>query len=505
MIASIIGPQPEIVKPQSAAARLSPKERRELAVKVVARTEPVKALAEQNDVSRKFLYTQAKKAEEALEDAFDPTTKDPDSRVLFHIPVTKQWLLQVVLALVLICRSSIRGVCEFFAAVLDFPISVGSIHNILHQAAHSARQINEREDLSAIRVGAHDEIFQAGKPVLTGAHVASTYCYLMALAEHRDADTWGVHLLDLSEQGLNPDHTVADGGNGMRKAQADVWPGTPCRGDVFHPLLDMGRLSFFLKNRAKKAASYVEKLEEKIFRQMRRCKDPGGLYKSASLARAEAKKAADLAEAVETLSTWLREDILSLVGPDFETRQELFDFVVENLKSREHLSPRRIGLVRRALENQRDQFLAFAQVLDQELQEIARSFKVPTALVRGVYELQGLPDEDTSKWQHHARLRAHLGNAFYPIQEAVRDVLATTVRASSIIENLNSRLRTYFFLRRHLNQFYLDLLRFFLNHRRFLRSERPERTGKSPVEILTGRAYPHWLETLGFERFRRAA
>jgi hypothetical protein len=501
MIASIIGPQPEIVKPQSAAARLSPKERRELAVKVVARTEPVKALAEQNDVSRKFLYTQAKKAEEALEDAFDPTTKDPDSRVLFHIPVTKQWLLQVVLALVLICRSSIRGVCEFFAAVLDFPISVGSIHNILHQAAHSARQINDREDLSAIRVGAHDEIFQAGKPVLTGADVRSTYCYLMALAEHRDADTWGVHLLDLSEQGLNPDHTVADGGNGMRKAQADVWPGTPCRGDVFHPLLDMGRLSFFLKNRAKKAASYVEKLEEKIFRQMRRCKDPGGLYKSASLARAEAKKAADLAEAVETLSTWLREDILSLVGPDFETRQELFDFVVENLKSREHLSPRRIGLVRRALENQRDQFLA-------------RSFKVPTALVRGVYELQGLPDEDTSKWQHHARLRAHLGNAFYPIQEAVRDVLATTVRASSIIENLNSRLRTYFFLRRHLNQFYLDLLRFFLPPHLLLPAQtlepvlsRPpallleppeiptQRTPgarrQDPVEILTGRAYPH--------------
>ena len=107
MIASIIGPQPEVVKPQSAAARLSPEERRELAVKVVARTEPVKALAEQNDVSRKFLYDQAKKAEQALEDAFDPTTKGPDSRVLFHIPVTKQWLLQVVLALILICRSSL--------------------------------------------------------------------------------------------------------------------------------------------------------------------------------------------------------------------------------------------------------------------------------------------------------------------------------------------------------------------------------------------------------------
>ncbi len=50
-------------------------------------------------------------------------------------------------------------------------------------------------------------------------------------------------------------------------------------------------------------------------------------------------------------------------------------------------------------------------------------------------------------------------------------------RSSSLVENLNSRLRTYFTLRRHLGGSYLDLLRFFLNHRRFLRSRRAERQG----------------------------
>ncbi|MBI2504841.1 MAG: hypothetical protein HYW07_16615, partial [Candidatus Latescibacteria bacterium] len=72
-------------------------------------------------------------------------------------------------------------------------------------------------------------------------------------------------------------------------------------------------------------------------------------------------------------------------------------------------------------------------------------------------------------------------------------------------ENLNSRLRNYFFLRKHLGPEYLDLLRFFLNHRRFLRSEHPERVGQSPAEILTGKAHPHWLELLGFERFKKCA
>ena len=50
---------------------------------------------------------------------------------------------------------------------------------------------------------------------------------------------------------------------------------------------------------------------------------------------------------------------------------------------------------------------------------------------------------------------------------------------------------------------YLDLLRFFFNHHRYARSDRPERVGKSPAELLSGKAYPHWLELLGFERFRQ--
>jgi len=77
-------------------------------------------------------------------------------------------------------------------------------------------------------------------------------------------------------------------------------------------------------------------------------------------------------------------------------------------------------------------------------------------------------------------------------------------RTSSLVENLNSRLRNYFFLRKHLNSDYLELLRFFLNHRTFMTSRKPERKGKSPKELMTGEKHPHWLEMLGFERFQRA-
>jgi hypothetical protein len=71
-----------------------------------------------------------------------------------------------------------------------------------------------------------------------------------------------------------------------------------------------------------------------------------------------------------------------------------------------------------------------------------------------------------------------------------------TPRSSSLVENLNSRLRNYFTLRRHLGKPYLDLLRFFLNRPRFVRSRRAERKGKSPRELMTGQDHPHWLTLL---------
>ena len=82
--------------------------------------------------------------------------------------------------------------------------------------------------------------------------------------------------------------------------------------------------------------------------------------------------------------------------------------------------------------------------------------------------------------------------------------LNSTERTSSMIENLNSRLRPFFFLRREICFDYLQLLRFYLNHTPLLRSEN-NRANKTPAELLTGKYHLHWLEMLGFERFKRAA
>ncbi len=204
-----------------------------------------------------------------------------------------------------------------------------------------------------------------------------------------------------------------------------------------------------------------------------------------------------------TLFDWLRYDILSLAGPDQTTRRELYDFVVAELRAREPLCSYRIGPVVRALSNQRDQLLAFAGQLDQDLAALAVEFQLPPTTVREMFNVAVLDENSPARWPREAALRERLGHRFFEVSVVVAELAHRTTRASSVIENFNSQLRNYFFLRRHLGPDYLTLLQFFLNHRRFLRSERPERVGKSPAELLTGKAHPHWLEMLGYTRFSR--
>jgi hypothetical protein len=476
----------------SVAAKLPESERKKLAVQALAGSETISELSVRLGVSRKFVYAQMGKANEGLNDAF--SSPECNEEVLFQLPVTRTWLRQVMLGLPLICRSSYRGVMEFMRDLLGVTVSIGSVHEVLHRAAQQAGAINREQDLSGIRVGLHDEIFQGATPVLAGVDAQSTYCYLLAAEKHRDADTWGVHLLDASRQGLAPDYTIADAGQGLRAGQKAAWGDTPCHGDVFHIQHRCETLANTLGKLARGARTRRQKLEAGVDRARARAGHFAAALRQAHQAEAQAD---ELARDVRTLTQWLRHDILALAGPRLATRQALFHFIVEQLLAREAQDSRRIRPVRVALQNQRDDLLAFAGVLDGKLARIAQVTGVPDDLVRAACLLHRKPTTSSAYWQGWGRLRSRLGRQFHAVFAAVAQVMQHTPRSSSLVENLNSRLRNYFTLRRHLGNPYLDLLRYFLNHRRFVRSRRAEREGKSPRELMTGQGHPHWLTLLG--------
>jgi hypothetical protein len=479
---------------------LLPLQRQQLALEALS-GHAVSDLAREHQVSRKFVYQQAAKAQQALDTAFTPPPPPADD-VLFYLPVTKAWLRQLILALVLCCHSSLRGVQALLRDLFDTSLALGTLHNVLAAAVARARAINAQQDLSRVRIGAHDEIFQNGQPVLVGADVSSTYCYLLSLEEHRDADTWGVRLLELQAQGLHPDATIADAGKGLRAGQALALPDVPCRGDVFHALREVGHVVSYLENRATGCITARDQEERRMARAKRKGQGNAHSKRLASIRQQEAQ-ALTLADDLALLARWLQHDILAVAGPDHATRTQLFDFIVAELQARAPLCPHRLGPVVRLLQNQRDDLLAFAAELDRQLATLAQEYQVAPALARELLLVQALDPNQPTRWQRAADLRRQLGSRFFALHEAVTAVAAEVVRASSVIENLNSRLRCYFFLRRQLGPDYLELLRFFLNQRCFPRSDHPERVGKSPAELLTGEPQPHWLEQLGYQRFQR--
>jgi hypothetical protein len=332
---------------------------------------------------------------------------------------------------------------------------------------------------------------------------------LLSLEEHRDADTWGIRLLELADQGFNPEATIADAGSGLRAGQALALPDVPCRGDIFHIIRDLEALVGFLENRAYAALETNVDCERKRDRlrrprKRRRTQSAHSAGQKLRQARAASDQAVALADDVALLVDWLRHDIFTVAGPCYDDRRELYDFVVAELKARASRCPHRLEPICRALQNQRDDLLAFARRLDEDLERLGQELQIPADLARRLLATLSRDQHDPRRWAEEAAVRDQLRGRFHAVQLAVTTLAEETVRASSLVENLNSRLRSYFFLRRHLGSDYLALLQFYLNHRRLERSDRPDRVGKSPAELLTGQTHPHWLEMLGYTRFARA-
>ena len=485
------------------AKSLGPSERLCLGVQALAGHQSITDLADNADVSRKFVHQQRDRAQAALDDAF--AGSEPDDQVLFQLPITKNWLRQAALGLTLICHSSYRGVHEFYRDLLNVNMAPSTVHNIVHDAIDKARPHNLAQDLANVRIAGLDEIFQKRQPVLVGADIHSTYCFLLSAEEQRDGDTWALRLLECQDRGFAPDATIADFGTGIRAGHQRAKLGGSCRGDVFHAEHELTPVVAFLENRACDAITAHDKLQrQKTKMQQQGRRDQSGqlaaLSRKTAAADAEQTKAITLADDVAVLARWLGADVFAVSGLPYADRCALFDFLVVELQTRATQCPHRLGPVCTLLRNHRDQLLAFALQLDADLAQLAADFAVPLASVRDLLDLQTLDPRQPLRWRKEAALREAWRGRFHAIAQAVRALRDKVVRASSIIENINSRLRSYFFLRREIGSGYLELLQFFLNHRRFLRSEHPERVDKSPAELLTGQPHPHWLEMLGYRR-----
>lgn len=487
------------VRPQTSASSarlLTPQQRLDLALGTLRREGSVTGLAAEAGVSRKFVYAQKGRAMEGLTEAFSPEALPED--FVCWIPITKPWLRRATLSAAIHCHGSERGIAQHLKAIVspDLPISGPTVHNILHEAAATAKALNEKQGLGMIREGAHDEIFSQGVPVLVGVEPRSTFVYLMQPAKSRGEVEWWAALTEKHErQGLDLTTSISDAARGLRAGVQEAFPGIDLRGDVLHAQMELSELGSYLENRAYGRMNQQEQEERRMERAKTRQKGQGR-SKRLALARTRAGQAVELHDELALLVRWITE-LLQRIGPDLPTRKELYDWLVAEMEARAHLS-HRIGPVVTYLKNQRDDLLAFAGALGRDLDRVATNLDVPRSLVEAVYQQFALDPEDPRFDAIERRLSDEAPDRAVVIEEAVLNVLDATLRASSAVENINSLLRPYFFLRRSVGPEFLQLLEFHLNHRRFARSRNPERVGKSPCELLTGEPHGDWLEMLGY-------
>ena len=81
--------------------------------------------------------------------------------------------------------------------------------------------------------------------------------------------------------------------------------------------------------------------------------------------------------------------------------------------------------------------------------------------------------------------------------EKVHDEIINSIkRASSMVENVNGRLRAYMNIKRHVSSNFYSLIQLHMNAKKYRRSRVEARKGRSPLELLTGKPWPEFIDLL---------
>ena len=218
----------------NAARTMSGQKRAELAIEAIKHNQPITELSAEHNVSLSFLYDQKDKAVSAINDKFISPIIEEDEKPIYYIAITKSWIKQFIICLAMHCRGSIRGIQQTLKDMVNYNASLGHISQSITADSAQAKGINEKEDLSVIKDGVHDEMFVYNVPILTDTEPGSLYWYLGRKEISCDGETWGIALLELQDKGFNPTRIIADDGSASRSGHNMVMPEVPCHGDIFH-------------------------------------------------------------------------------------------------------------------------------------------------------------------------------------------------------------------------------------------------------------------------------
>jgi hypothetical protein len=437
-------------------------------------------------MSRSYVYKQKTNVAKIANELSNPVA---DSPILI---LDKATIERIILTLTLDCQSPNSGVQRFFEVICGINMSAGRISEVINEAAKRAQAYDDSINLSGINQMAIDEIFQCGKPILTGVDPVSTYTFLLEEATDRKASTWAIYLDDRKDKGLNPKTSINDGGLGLMAGIPEVFPEAEIQADTFHALQNVGKEVSKLERKALKLINGETGLKEKLAGKRPRAKH------SESLAEIQPKmnEAIGIYDKINILFTWLQM-LLSFSGYSLKETHILAEWVLWEMEVHASGNP---GLMKEVTKVCKllPSLLSFIGRLERGMEAISAQTGVPVEAYKLMYRQLSYSPNSTQGINKHCKLVLQIGEKYAQARDELDRLLETTKKASSLVENLNGRIRVFIEVKRVIPTRFFVLLKVFYNTRKYKRSRHGARKGKSPLELLTNTTQPDFLESLGY-------
>jgi hypothetical protein len=398
--------------------------------------------------------------------------------------------------------------------------SVGYISTLRLEAGRKAGEVLSQIDYAPLGavIALRDETFFQGRPMLLLVYPVSTTILAAHVCADRQADTWGTILLMAEEQGLCLAGLTEDMAKMYTKSlKLAGMREKPQQKDTWHIERDGANVRRALERTAYRAMNAVIDLEKKLNQEW----DPQVFEQEYIPAIV---KETETLEQHDQFENWLHHfhDALVLVDirngdiRDFETSQWFLEEIITGMEQIEH---KRVKKFTKTLRNHQSELLVFltwtaAALADyqtrlaafipdeptrlQFIRTVARSWQLDQAVINGHRHWKAEAQNAAAALMSITAANPDLAD----LELALRQILDASGRTSSLVESINSLLKSFLrnrkgFKNQETAQAFLNL--FVLWHNLRIFDQRCKRGGNSPFQLAgIDLNCNDWLTLLGF-------
>ena len=453
-------------------------------------------IAQEYHISRTFLYQLSWAARHHLEDLFS----DPHYLVEPPDLLLEPWMLLLRLE----GKCTIPSLSSILQRMEYRPSSVGYLSESLQAYGRCVPSTLSMPHQKVVFY-LSDEIFAIRAPILVTIDAQSTAILKIELASDRSAKTWETHFNDLGAHRFHSLGMASDRGIGLKAGyqaacQDGFWV---C--DQFHEFQDLFNRCHQLERKAYGAIGKEAKAAETFDN----AKSEANLQKRLEQyeqTRQACEHAIERYDQLDLLLGMLSETLyLCSDSGRLRTVEDVRSNLILILTLMEEIDDEKLPKLLKSIRSHMDDILVpFRQVerIHTDLLELMPEQIVDALALAWLHDHLFYQSHGKKK-RYHRRESDYwltfsdgiLDDQFDEFKALVFEKLDSIVKASSLVEMVNSLIRPYLNSSKgQVTQETLNLIMFYHNHRRY---KGGKRQGKAPIELLTGEALEaDWVELL---------